>query len=138
MRYKPFKAYFARVLLHFLSLHYMPFAVMIYYPWVIGSDLPGLRLAVGFVDFQSFLAASRLHRFGAVSASSTVHGLFVPAEKPQLLKASIVVTNFGMILKFQHHFGSRKSRKSRKKVATRKNLAFSSYHLNFNFAQIFL
>ena len=43
-----------------------------------------------------------------------------------------------MIPKFQHHFGSRKSRKSRKKVATRKILAISSYHLNFNFAQIFL
>lgn len=71
----------------------MSSAVMIYYPWVIGSDLPGLRLAVGFVDFQSFLAASRLHRFGMVSASSTVHGLFVPAEKSQLFKISIVVTN---------------------------------------------
>nr|DAJ36539.1 MAG TPA: hypothetical protein [Inoviridae sp.]DAM25706.1 MAG TPA: hypothetical protein [Caudoviricetes sp.]DAW05095.1 MAG TPA: hypothetical protein [Caudoviricetes sp.] len=43
-----------------------------------------------------------------------------------------------MILKFQHHFGIRKSRKSRKKVATIKILAFSSYHLIFNFAQIFL
>nr|DAF17396.1 MAG TPA: hypothetical protein [Caudoviricetes sp.] len=43
-----------------------------------------------------------------------------------------------MISKFQHHFASRKSRKSRKKVATRKNLAFSNYHLIFNFAQIFL
>nr|DAT46780.1 MAG TPA: hypothetical protein [Caudoviricetes sp.] len=43
-----------------------------------------------------------------------------------------------IIPKFQHYFGSQKSRKSRKKVATKKILAFSSYHLNFNFAQIFL
>nr|DAY83341.1 MAG TPA: hypothetical protein [Caudoviricetes sp.] len=43
-----------------------------------------------------------------------------------------------MIPKFQHHFGNRKSRKFIKKVATRKILTFSNYHLNFNFAQIFL
>nr|DAP49138.1 MAG TPA: hypothetical protein [Caudoviricetes sp.] len=33
---------------------------------------------------------------------------------------------------------TKKSRKLRKKVAIRKFLTFSSYHLNFNFAQIFL
>nr|DAE94822.1 MAG TPA: hypothetical protein [Caudoviricetes sp.] len=43
-----------------------------------------------------------------------------------------------MIPKFQHNFRSLKSRKSIKKVATRKILSFSSCHLNFNFAQIFL
>nr|DAQ36712.1 MAG TPA: hypothetical protein [Caudoviricetes sp.] len=43
-----------------------------------------------------------------------------------------------MIPKFQHNFRSLKSSKSRKKVATRKILAFSNYHLIFNFAQIFL
>nr|DAT46781.1 MAG TPA: hypothetical protein [Caudoviricetes sp.] len=57
-----------------LLLHYMPFAVMIYYLWVIGSDLPGLRLTVGFVDVQSFPAASRLHQLGAVSVPGAVPG----------------------------------------------------------------
>lgn len=71
----------------------MLLVAMVYYLWVIGSDLPGLRLAVGFVGVQSFLAASRLHQFGVVSASSTAHGLFVPAEKSQLFKVSIVATN---------------------------------------------
>jgi hypothetical protein len=32
----------------------MLFDVTIYYLWVVGSDLPGRRLAVGFVDIQSF------------------------------------------------------------------------------------
>lgn len=50
----------------------MPFAVMIYYLWAVGSDLPEIRPAVGFVDVQSFLAASRLHRFGVVSAPGAV------------------------------------------------------------------
>lgn len=116
----------------------MPFDISFCYPWVIGSDLPGLRLAVGFAGAQSFPAVSRLHQFGAVSAPGAVPGWFVPAEKSQPFKISIVATNLWMIPKFQHHFGSQKSRKSIKKVVTRKNLAFSSYHLNFNFAQIFL
>ena len=59
----------------------MSSAVMIYYLWALGSDLPGLRLAVGFAGVQSFPVLSRLHQFGAVSAPSTVHGLFVPSEK---------------------------------------------------------
>lgn len=52
----------------------MPFDVMIYYLWAVGSDLPGIRPAVGFVDVQSFLAASRLHQIGAVSVPSAVPG----------------------------------------------------------------
>lgn len=71
----------------------MPFAVMIYYLWAVGSDLPGIRPAVGFVDVQSFLAASRLHRFGVVSAPGAIPGWFLAAEKSQLFKASIVATN---------------------------------------------
>lgn len=71
----------------------MLFDVTIYYLWVVGSDLPGRRLAVSFSGVQSFLAASRLHQFGVVSAPGAVHGLFVPAEKSQLFKVSIVVTN---------------------------------------------
>lgn len=71
----------------------MPFAVMIYYLWAVGSDLPVLRLAVGFVDIQLFPADSRLHRFGVVSAPGAVPGWFVPAEKSQLFKVSIVATN---------------------------------------------
>lgn len=55
----------------------MSFAVMIYYLWVIGSDLPGLRLTVGFVDVQSFPAASRLHQLGAVSVPGAVPGWLV-------------------------------------------------------------
>lgn len=55
----------------------MPFAVMAYYLWAVGSDLPGLRLAVGFAGVQSFLAVSRLHRFGVVSAPGAVPGCFV-------------------------------------------------------------
>lgn len=106
----------------------MLLVVMAYYLWAVGSDLPGLRLAVGFVCVQSFPAVSRFRQFGAVSVPGAVPGCFVATEKPQLLKASIVATNFGMIPIFQHHFRSRKSRKSRKKVATRKILAFSSYH----------
>ena len=116
----------------------MLLVAMAYYLWAVGSGLPGLRLAVGFVGVQSFPETSRFHQLGAVSVPGAVPGWFVPAEKSQLLKDSIVATNLWMISKFQHHFVSRKSRKSRKKVATRKILAFSSYHLNFNFAQIFL
>jgi hypothetical protein len=116
----------------------MPFSVMIYYLWAFGSDLPVLRLTVGFAGVQSFPANSRFHRFGVVSAPGAVPGWFAPAEKSQSLKASIVSTNLWMFPKFQHYFVSQKSRKSRKKVATKKILAFSSYHLNFNFAQIFL
>ena len=52
----------------------MPFAVMIYYLWAVGSDLSGLRLAFGFVGVQSFLAASRLHQLGEVSDPGAVHG----------------------------------------------------------------
>ena len=59
----------------------MPFAVMAYYLWAVGSGLPGLRLAVVFVDIQSFPESSRLHQLGAVSAPGAVHGLFVPSEK---------------------------------------------------------
>lgn len=116
----------------------MLFDVTVYYLCAVGSDLPGLRLAVGFAGVQSFPAVSRLHQLGVVSAHGAAPGCFVLAEKSQQFKTSIVATNLWMISKFQHHFGRRKSRKSRKKVATRKILAFSSYHLNFNFAQIFL
>lgn len=52
----------------------MPFAVMAYYLWAVGSDLPGLRLAVGFAGVQSFPALSRLHKLGMVSAPG---GVFV-------------------------------------------------------------
>lgn len=52
----------------------MLLVAMVYYPWVIGSDLPELRLAVDFVGVQSFPAASRLHRFGVVSAPGAVLG----------------------------------------------------------------
>jgi hypothetical protein len=55
----------------------MLLVAMVYYPWVIGSDLPELRLAVDFVGVQSFLAVSRLHRFGVVSAPGAVPGCFV-------------------------------------------------------------
>ena len=109
-----------------------------YYLLSVGSGLPGLRLTVGFAGVHSFPTDSRFHQLGAVSFPGAVPCWFVSTEKPQLLKASIVATNLWMFPKFQNYFGSQKSRKSRKKVATRKNLAFSSYHLNFNFAQIFL
>ena len=52
----------------------MLFDATIYYLWAFGSDLPGLRLAFGFVGVQSFLAVSRLHRFGVVSAPGAVPG----------------------------------------------------------------
>lgn len=45
-----------------------------YYLLSVGSDLPGLRLTVGFVDVQSFPAASRLHQLGAVSVPGAVPG----------------------------------------------------------------
>lgn len=66
---------------------------MIYYLWAVGSDLPELRLAVGFVGVQSFMASSRLHQFGVISAPGAVHGWFLAAEKSQLFKTSIVATN---------------------------------------------
>jgi hypothetical protein len=55
----------------------MPFAVMAYYLWAVGSDLPGLRLAVGFAGVQSFPAVSRLHQLGAVSVPGAVPGWLV-------------------------------------------------------------
>ena len=57
----------------------MLFDVTIYYLWAFGSDLPGLRLAVGFVDIQSFPESSRLHQLGAVSVPGAVPGWFVTA-----------------------------------------------------------
>lgn len=59
----------------------MLLVAMVYYLLPVGSGLPGLRLTVDFAGVQSFPADSRFHRFGVVSAPSTVHGLFVPAEK---------------------------------------------------------
>jgi hypothetical protein len=50
----------------------MLLVAMVYYPWVIGSDLPELRLAVDFVVVQSFPALSRLHKLGMVSAPGAV------------------------------------------------------------------
>ena len=50
----------------------MSLVAMVYYPWVIGSDLPELRLAVDFVGVQSFPALSRLHKLGMVSAPGAV------------------------------------------------------------------
>jgi hypothetical protein len=50
----------------------MLLVAMVYYPWVIGSDLPELRLAVDFVGVQSFQALSRLHKLGMVSAPGAV------------------------------------------------------------------
>jgi hypothetical protein len=99
----------------------MAFTIMFCYPWVVGSYLPELRLAVGFVGVQSFPASSRLHQFSAVSVPGAVPGWFVPAEKSQLLKVSIVATNLWMFPKFQHYFVSQKSRKSRKKSGNQKN-----------------
>nr|DAW05096.1 MAG TPA: hypothetical protein [Caudoviricetes sp.]DAW43880.1 MAG TPA: hypothetical protein [Caudoviricetes sp.] len=55
----------------------MSSAVMIYYLWALGSDLPGLRLAVGFAGVQSFPAVSRLHQLGAVSVPGAVPGWLV-------------------------------------------------------------
>ena len=71
----------------------MSFAVMIYYLWAVGSDLPGLRLAVGLAGVQSFPVLSRFHHFGAVSVPGAIPGWFMPAEKSQLFKVSIVATN---------------------------------------------
>lgn len=53
---------------------YILLAVMAYYLWAVGSDLPGLRLVVGFVDIQSFPESSRLHQLGAVSVPGAVPG----------------------------------------------------------------
>ena len=55
----------------------MSSAVMIYYLWALGSDLPGLRLAVGFAGVQSVPAVSRLHQLGAVSGPGAVPGWLV-------------------------------------------------------------
>ena len=55
----------------------MLLVAMVYYPWVMGSDLPGLRLSVGFAGAQSFLAASRFHQLGAVSVPGAVPGWLV-------------------------------------------------------------
>ena len=52
----------------------MLLVVMVYYLWAVGSDLPGLRLAVGFIGVQSFLAVSRFHQLGAVSVLGAVPG----------------------------------------------------------------
>nr|DAV48091.1 MAG TPA: hypothetical protein [Caudoviricetes sp.] len=52
----------------------MLLVTMAYYLRAFGSDLPGLRLAVGFVGVQSFPAASRLHQLGAVSVPGAVPG----------------------------------------------------------------
>lgn len=52
----------------------MLLVAMAYYLWAVGSDLPGLRLAVGFAGVQSFPAASRLHQFGAVPVPGAVIG----------------------------------------------------------------
>lgn len=65
----------------------MLFDVMIYYLWAFDSDLPGLRLAVGFAGVQSFQATSRLHQLGVVSAPGAVPGWFVATEKPQQFNA---------------------------------------------------
>ena len=55
----------------------MLLVAMVYYLLAVGSDLPGLRLAVGFVGVQSFLALSRLHQLGAVSVPGAVPGWLV-------------------------------------------------------------
>lgn len=55
----------------------MLLVAMAYYLWAVGSGLPGLRLAVVFVDIQSFPESSRLHQLGAVSAPGAVPGWLV-------------------------------------------------------------
>lgn len=57
----------------------MLLVAMVYYLWVIGSDLPGLRLSVGFAGVQSFPASSRLRQLGVVSVPGAVQGWFVTA-----------------------------------------------------------
>jgi hypothetical protein len=52
----------------------MLFDVTIYYLLAVGSNLPGLRLAVGFAGVQLFPTSSRIHQFGAVSVPG---GVFV-------------------------------------------------------------
>lgn len=71
----------------------MLLVAMVYYLWAFGSDLPGLRLTVGFVGIQLFPADSRLHRFGVVSVPGAVPCWFVATEKPQLFTVSIVTAN---------------------------------------------
>lgn len=65
----------------------MLFDVTIYYLLAVGSDLPGLRLSVGFAGVQSFPASSRLRQLGVVSVPGAVHGWFVATEKPQQFNA---------------------------------------------------
>ena len=48
-----------------------------YYLLSVGSDLPVLQLAVGFVDVQSFPASSRLRQLGVVSVPGAVPGWLV-------------------------------------------------------------
>lgn len=57
-----------------LTPRYMLLVAMAYYLWAVGSGLPGLRLAVVFVDIQSFPESSRLHQLGAVSAPGAAPG----------------------------------------------------------------
>lgn len=71
---------------------------MAYYLWAVGSGLPGLRLAVVFVDIQSFPESSRLHQLGAVSAPGAAPGWFCGNGKPQLFKTSIVQLTCGWFL----------------------------------------
>ena len=71
---------------------------MAYYLWAVGSGLPGLRLAVVFVDIQSFPESSRLHQLGAVAAPGAAPGWFCGNGKPQLFKTSIVQLTCGWFL----------------------------------------
>ena len=64
----------------------MLFDATIYYLWAFGSDLPGLRLTVGFVGIQLFPADSRLHRFGVVSVPGAVPGWFCGNGKTAVVK----------------------------------------------------
>ena len=57
----------------------MLLVAMVFYPWVMGADLPGLRRSGGFADVHSFRAASRLHQLGVLSVPGAVHGWFVTA-----------------------------------------------------------
>jgi hypothetical protein len=64
----------------------MLFDVTIYYLLAVGSNLPGLRLAVGFVGVQSFPETSRFHQLGAVSVPGAVHGWFVVINNRSCLR----------------------------------------------------
>ena len=61
---------------------YRLLVAMVYYPWAVGSDLPGLRLAVGFIGVQSFPAVSRLHQLGAVSVPGAAPAEYWRTEAP--------------------------------------------------------